>query len=236
MNPNSPRGAADLQHSPTTASVRRSDTSESSIPTAVNSAWPSSDKLDSMSHDEKDEVATLPTPSPVPGRRSSLTRTASRLSRASTKTQRMTGVQATQIEMMLRVQTRESGVHSHAGGEGRGVVEKPTVLDMGDGPEEVVVIDWAPGDPEVSRVRRRSEFRVVAVGESHYTGAECNARRTWPPSCDDLRMRRQHDLKWLAEGIWLLKSYVPLVESDAVLAIQRRLHECGRFVNACGRR
>ncbi|TXT06467.1 uncharacterized protein COLE_05798 [Cutaneotrichosporon oleaginosum] len=51
--------------------------------------------------------------------------------------------------MSLRAQTRESGVLTHAAGEGgRGVVEKHTVLDFGEGPEEVVIIDWAPGNPE----------------------------------------------------------------------------------------
>lgn len=63
----------------------------------------------------------------------------------------MSGAQATQMEMMLRSQTRESGVHARHGEEGAGVIEKHTVVDLGDGPEEVVIIDWAEGDPEVSR-------------------------------------------------------------------------------------
>jgi hypothetical protein len=108
---------------------------------------------------EDDVVAPLPAPSPAPPRRPhslhSLARSASRASRTSRLSRtstRMSGLQATQLEMMLRSQTREEGVLTHAAGEGegRGVVEKHTVLDFGDGPEDVVIIDWAPGDPEVS--------------------------------------------------------------------------------------
>jgi hypothetical protein len=32
---------------------------------------------------------------------------------------------------------------------GRGSREKTVLLDMGNGPEDVVLIDWAEGDPEV---------------------------------------------------------------------------------------
>lgn len=189
----SPRGVLDQDPTP----VRRSNTSDS-VPTAVNSAHPSTDKLDAHFDDkmdssnntsgdlekkaaldvpvfeDEDDVGPLPSTSPAPpsGRRrsvTSLTRSTSRLSRLSrTSTRRMSAGQATQLEMMLRVQTRESGVVSHSGGEGQGVVEKHAVVDMGDGPEEVIVIDWAPGDPEVSlefgkgteRLRRNRRGRI----------------------------------------------------------------------------
>ncbi|KLT40371.1 hypothetical protein CC85DRAFT_157800 [Cutaneotrichosporon oleaginosum] len=128
----------------------------------------SGSSLDPLEKDKEmeDDVAPLPTPSPAPPRRphslhslrlarsASCASRASRASRLSRTSTRMSGLQATQLEMSLRAQTRESGVLTHAAGEGgRGVVEKHTVLDFGEGPEEVVIIDWAPGNPEVSLSR-----------------------------------------------------------------------------------
>lgn len=74
----------------------------------------------------------------------------------------------TETEMQLRRDVREDGELRHEEAEeteGKGVRpvlelggeeglrrrsrEKTVVLDLGNGPEDVVLIDWAEGDPEV---------------------------------------------------------------------------------------
>lgn len=64
------------------------------------------------------------------------------------------------LEAALRSQAR-AGVPAH--GE-EGVMEKRTVVDLGDGPEEVVLVDWLPNDPEVSHRHRwdgRAGYRTT---------------------------------------------------------------------------
>jgi hypothetical protein len=120
---------------------------------------------------ETDEGDTLtPLGRPI-SRASVLQRMTSRASR------RADANESTQLELLLRSQTRESGRVAHSsirdgdgekdvGAEpcsgagthtGAGVLETTAVVDLGNGPEEVCVIEWVDGDPEVSN------SRVIAV-------------------------------------------------------------------------
>jgi hypothetical protein len=62
----------------------------------------------------------------------------------------------TQEEMELRERSKEEGKAEHQGEVGVGVNERKEMLDLGNGLEEVIIIDWLPVDPEVcgDRVKR----------------------------------------------------------------------------------
>ncbi|BEI96699.1 hypothetical protein CcaverHIS631_0202880 [Cutaneotrichosporon cavernicola] len=94
---------------------------------------------DDKAVDEKNDEDDVPSLSPPRASLHSLVRSASRLSRMSTRQM--------QREMAIRSQTRDEGVLTHEE-DGRGVVEKTAAVDLGDGMEGVVIVDWAPGDPE----------------------------------------------------------------------------------------
>lgn len=101
--------------------------------------------------DERDVLAPLGRPI---SRGSVLHRMGSRASRTS----RASGG-GVQMELLLRSQTRESGrvAHSiaHSDKEPKaGVLETTAVVDLGHGPEEVCVIEWVDGDPDVSDLWR----------------------------------------------------------------------------------
>ncbi len=58
------------------------------------------------------------------------------------------GVDEIERERKARKWVREKGRQEH--GDEDGVKEGTKMVDLGNGPEEVVIVDWRPDDPEVS--------------------------------------------------------------------------------------
>ena len=94
--------------------------------------------------------------------------TTSRRTSTPSKDHVLESTKQTEMEMQLRRTIREDGEPRHEEAEeteGKGVKpvlelggeeglrrrsrEKTIVLDLGNGPEDVILIDWAEGDPEV---------------------------------------------------------------------------------------
>lgn len=83
---------------------------------------------------------------------------------------------ATEDEMAIRRDVRRSGSIAHTDvdvesassptadaekrapsvDQGNGVLERKELVHLGDGPEEIVIIDWLPDDPKVSIIELRS--------------------------------------------------------------------------------
>lgn len=66
-------------------------------------------------------------------------------------TSHLSGVAATQLEMLLHSSVRQHGHPAHVGaGKGEeGVLEERMTVDLGNGPEEAVIVEWRKDDPEV---------------------------------------------------------------------------------------
>ncbi|WVR09225.1 hypothetical protein IAU60_006289 [Kwoniella sp. DSM 27419] len=67
-----------------------------------------------------------------------------RLTRVTSSLSRVSSHQATEMEADLR---RHVSIHGKQREPG-GLLEDKAVVDLGDGEEEVILVDWAPGDPD----------------------------------------------------------------------------------------
>lgn len=127
-SPTSPTEASDMSRYPAVRSSTGSSDSQHDIPTAVNTPWahtPScstGDLTRGKDKDDKDDKDDTDWESPA---------------------------EMTQEEMELRERSKEEGKAEHQGEVGVGVNERKEMLDLGNGLEEVIIIDWLPGDPRV---------------------------------------------------------------------------------------
>ncbi|WVQ94773.1 hypothetical protein IAU59_001855 [Kwoniella sp. CBS 9459] len=70
--------------------------------------------------------------------------TGEKLTRVTSTLSRMSSIQATEMEADLRRHISQHGKKRHSGE----LLEGNVILDLGDGEEEVIIVDWVPDDPE----------------------------------------------------------------------------------------
>ncbi|KAL7419186.1 hypothetical protein Q5752_006023 [Cryptotrichosporon argae] len=60
---------------------------------------------------------------------------------------RLKSAQATELELRLKERVRSRGLPAHARGEDAGL-ERREMVDLGNGPEDVIIVEWLADDPE----------------------------------------------------------------------------------------